>query len=100
MYVKVDTILRYFFLLVLLTQLSSSIISRFLFRIKFQIIIFMLVQDISLKIALIIYWFSLPKYLNDDHYKTVFLPKKKKKQEEEEEKEDYKGSNSWQYYGA
>ena len=97
MYVKVDTILRYFFLLVLLTQLSSSIRnSRFLFRIKFQIIIFMLVQDISLKIALIIYRFSLPKYLNDDHYKAVFLPKKKKKkqEEEEEEKEDYKGSNS------
>ena len=80
MYVKVDAILRYVFLLVLLTQLSSSIrISRFLFRIKFQIIIFILVQDISLKIALIIYRFSFPKYLNGDHYKAVFLKKKKKK---------------------
>jgi hypothetical protein len=80
MYVKVDAILRYVFLLVLLTQLSSSIrISRFLFRIKFQIIIFILVQDISLKIALIIYRFSFPNYLNGDHYKAVFLKKKKKK---------------------
>lgn len=80
MYVKVDAILRYVFLLVLFTQLSSSIrISRFLFRIKFQIIIFILVQDISLKIALIIDRFSFPKYLNGDHYKAVFLPQKKKK---------------------